>query len=158
MPVQLTIHTDNTAQLVRQGLEDLGSEIPKIGRKRIYEAMKRARDVLRVPKSRPRSPIQWDSVKQRRAFFATDGFGRGIPTRRSGRSLKWEISPTGNGYTLSNGADYARHLYGYHDGSGQSRIFEADYPLFQSVVEHEIEQLPDDIEEHITYMARQRGF
>lgn len=28
-------------------------------------------------------PFTWSSEKQRRAFFATDGFGRGIPTRRT---------------------------------------------------------------------------
>jgi hypothetical protein len=36
-------------------------------------------------------PIRWTSAKQRRAFFATDGFGRGIPTRRTGAVAKWEI-------------------------------------------------------------------
>lgn len=158
MPVQMTVHTDNSAQLVRQGLEDLGREIPRIGRKRIYEAMKRAQAILRIPKSRPRSPIQWDSVRQRKAFFASDGFGRGIPTRRTGRSLKWEISPTGTGYTLRNSADHARYPYGLHDGSGQSRIFAADYPLFSEVVENEIEGLPEDIEQHITWYGRDRGF
>jgi hypothetical protein len=29
-------------------------------------------------------PIQWTSEKQRRAFFSTDGFGGGIPTKRTG--------------------------------------------------------------------------
>lgn len=29
-------------------------------------------------------PIAWKSAKQRKAYFATDGFGRGIPTQRSG--------------------------------------------------------------------------
>lgn len=29
-------------------------------------------------------PIEWTSEKQRRAFFATDGFGAGIPYKRSG--------------------------------------------------------------------------
>ena len=28
-------------------------------------------------------PFTWSSEKQRRAFFATDGFGRGIPTKRT---------------------------------------------------------------------------
>jgi hypothetical protein len=31
----------------------------------------------------PKYPIRWPSERQRRAFFATDGFGRGIPTKRS---------------------------------------------------------------------------
>src|SRR5689334_11984740 len=28
-------------------------------------------------------PIDWTTEKQRKAFFATDGFGDGIPTKRS---------------------------------------------------------------------------
>lgn len=157
MPVQMTVHAVG-AEIVRQGLEDLSREIPKIGRKRIYEAMRRAQKILRTPKSRPSSPIQWDSLKQKRAFFASDGFGRGIPTRRTGRSLQWEISNTGSGYMMSNSADYARYPYGLHDGSGQSRIFAGEYPLFSQVVENEIEGLPEDIESHISWYGRDRGF
>lgn len=157
MPVQLTIKAQG-AELVRQGLEDVTAEIPRIGRKRIYEATRRAQAILRLPKSRPRYPIRWVSERQRRAFFASDGFGRGIPSSRSGRSLQWEISPTGNGYTLFNSSDYSRYLYGYADGSGQSQIFDADYPLFRDVVENEIENLPEDIKEHISYYCRGKGF
>lgn len=37
-------------------------------------------------------PIAWASERQRRAFFATNGFGRGIPTRRTGAYQKgWHV-------------------------------------------------------------------
>src|SRR5690554_5857723 len=37
-------------------------------------------------------PIQWTSERQRMAFFATDGFGQGIPTRRTGDLVKaWRV-------------------------------------------------------------------
>jgi hypothetical protein len=32
-------------------------------------------------------PIQWTSEKQRRAYFATNGFGAGIPYRRTGNMI-----------------------------------------------------------------------
>lgn len=35
------------------------------------------------PPSQAGSPFQWSSERQRRAFFATNGFGRGIPTVRT---------------------------------------------------------------------------
>lgn len=35
------------------------------------------------PPSRAGDPFIWSSEKQRRAFFATNGFGRGIPTQRT---------------------------------------------------------------------------
>lgn len=38
-------------------------------------------------------PIQWTSEKQRRAFFASDGFGKGIPTKRTGAlSDAWVVT------------------------------------------------------------------
>lgn len=37
-------------------------------------------------------PIHWVSERQRRAFFATKGFGRGIPTRRTGAiAAQWSV-------------------------------------------------------------------
>ena len=41
-------------------------------------------DTLRYTPPNVKYPIEWTSEKQRRAFFATDGFGRGIPYRRTG--------------------------------------------------------------------------
>lgn len=38
---------------------------------------------LQAEPGKPHYPIRWTSERQRRAFFATDGFGRGIPTRRT---------------------------------------------------------------------------
>jgi hypothetical protein len=41
----------------------------------------------------PKYPIRWTSERQRRAFFATDGFGRGIPTKRShAMSQAWQVT------------------------------------------------------------------
>lgn len=40
---------------------------------------------LRMIPGRPRYPIRWTSERQRKAFFASNGFGAGIPTRRTGK-------------------------------------------------------------------------
>jgi hypothetical protein len=41
----------------------------------------------------PVYPIDWTSERQRKAFFASDGFGRGIPTKRTGQIVaEWEGS------------------------------------------------------------------
>jgi len=158
MPVQLSIHTVG-ADLVRKGLEDIDAQIPQIGRQRIYDALVRARTRLRAPVSRPSHPIHWDSERQRRAFFASDGFGRGIPSRRTGRYQRgWELVRLGNGYRMENAADHAKYLGGSYEGGGQSSIHASRYPLFQQVVEDEIQELPPEIEQYITYYARNRGF
>jgi len=37
-------------------------------------------------------PIRWTSACQRCAFFATNGFGRGIPTKRTGKLVEaWRV-------------------------------------------------------------------
>lgn len=47
---------------------------------------------LRVSVPSVKYPIQWTSEKQRRAFFATDGFGAGIPTQRTGKlQAGWRV-------------------------------------------------------------------
>lgn len=47
---------------------------------------------LRVEPPSPNYPLRWKTEKQRRAFFATDGFGRGIPTRRTGALARgWTV-------------------------------------------------------------------
>jgi hypothetical protein len=76
----------------------------------------------------PRYPIRWRSVRQRRAFFATDGFGRGIPTVRSGKMVSaWRITPRsvqdGGVIEVSNDVPYARYVIGddqqpYHADTG----------------------------------------
>ena len=51
----------------------------------------------------PKRPIRWTSDRQRRAFFASDGFGGGIPTRRTNaivNAWKAELEQTSDGNIL----------------------------------------------------------
>jgi hypothetical protein len=62
-------------------------------------------------------PIEWTSEKQRRAYFATDGFGAGIPYQRTGKlAAAWRVitERTANGFRLliENPLDAARFVYG----------------------------------------------
>lgn len=160
MPVQLKIHTTG-ADMIRNGLEDLGKEIPQISRLRIYNMLLRVRARMKESVARPSYPINWDSEKQRRAYFATDGFGKGIPYGRTGRYQRgWMVERAGaNGYRILNTWDKSRYLSGYAtDGSGQSAIHRSRYPLLNDVVESEMEGLPEEIEDNITYYARNKGF
>lgn len=54
----------------------------------LVETMKEAEDIgllaLTAYPESPTPPINWDSEKQRRAFWATNGFGGGIPHERQG--------------------------------------------------------------------------
>lgn len=74
-------------------------------------------------------PIQWSTEKQRRAFFATKGFGKGIPTRRSHLlSRNYKIVWIGNAtdtarLEVQNPATYWRYVKGpeqqrFHQNTG----------------------------------------
>lgn len=70
-------------------------------------------DDLRAPVPNVKYPIQWTSEKQRRAYFATDGFGHGIPYKRTGKLLaRWEIKRTAKGITVSNPSRIAKYVIG----------------------------------------------
>lgn len=73
---------------------------------------------LRTPAPRVRYPIAWKSIKQRKAFFASNGFGRGIPTQRTGAlPAAWSLSfeYTAGGITIatfSNPTPYLEFVQG----------------------------------------------
>lgn len=71
-----------------------------------------------VPGS-PKHPIRWTSERQRKAFFASDGFGRGIPTRRSNAIVDaWQSQfiPDRNGgiLVLENNNPAAEFVQGFN--------------------------------------------
>lgn len=73
---------------------------------------------LRYVPGAVRYPIEWTSEKQRRAYFATNGFGRGIPYKRTGKTARsWYAWVRRNGYrfemTIANSTPGARFVYGY---------------------------------------------
>lgn len=157
MPIQLTVKVQN-AELVRQGLEDLDKAIPDIGRKRIYAATVRMRRRLAAHVRRPTYPIDWDSEKQRRFVLALLTRQGNLPYRPTGRYEKnWKIVKQQNGYSIENDAVQARYLSGDFRGQGQSHIHEGRRPLTVRVVEEEVQDLPQDIDDHISYYGRGLG-
>jgi hypothetical protein len=64
-----------------------------------------------------RYPIAWKSERQRRAFFATRGFGKGIPYQRTGQTARgWQVEAeqVGNvtALAVSNRVPHAQFVYG----------------------------------------------
>jgi len=46
------------------------------------------------------NPYQWQSEKQRKAFFASDGFGQGIPTKRTHEGVNsWTMKVVDSNWT-----------------------------------------------------------
>jgi hypothetical protein len=159
MPVQMTIKTQG-AELVRKGLQDLEAEVPKIARLDIYDMMLDVRAIMRNPGLRPSYPIRWDSDKQRRFVLAMLRENDNLPYRRTDELPKgWTIEKAGvNGYKLYNPATASVYVYGNFEGARQSRIHQGRHPVVQQIVEIALQRLPPDIEEHISYYGRQKGF
>lgn len=145
-------------ELVRSGLQDLGAEIPKVGRRQIRTVMNRIQKRMSKPGDPPAYPIQWDSDKQRKAFFATDGFGRGIPTKRTGEYAGgWEIKSVTNGYQIENKTEYSKFVGGDAYGVVHSGIHAGRWAVLRDVADEEVATLPDEIEQEIVMVARRNN-
>lgn len=62
-------------------------------------------------------PLPFTTTKQRKAFYASDGFGKGIPYRRTGGTARaWyaEVKNSAGGvrFEVGNRSKHARYLYG----------------------------------------------
>ncbi len=78
----------------------------------VEEANKYIVDVERIYPPRVQhgadNPYQWQSEKQRRAYFASNGFGGGIPSQRSqGLSKGWKTIGQGRNQIVVNEVPYA---------------------------------------------------
>jgi len=113
-----------------------------------------ARDIqerMNVPGDPITYPVNWDSAKQRRAFFATNGFGGGIPHERS-NIPHWTVTKA-----FENEVDlFGRHAAGPVFGlmpSGawwQSRIHRGRWVVLKDVLYEELGKMPARIIQALT--------
>jgi len=99
---------------------------------------------LAPPPGPVRYPFQFATARSRRAYFATRGFGKGIPYRRTGNlGRSWKVDHLrrrdGGVVTVYNDAPYAGYVYGAptimgfnqvpgHARTGWARGFGTDVP------------------------------
>ena len=107
-------------QQVERNLANLASAFKRAMQGRRGNALAQtALAKLRQEPPAPNYPIRWKTERQRRAFFASDGFGRGIPASRSRPSKVaqgWaaEFIPTDDGgiLALTNPVPYMQFVQG----------------------------------------------
>lgn len=144
---------------LRQGLANLRKRLFPSAVERIHRTANEIRKEMNVPGKPPTYPIKWDTPKQKRAFFATNGFGRGIPTRRSNNYVeKWQAIKLENGADVGNPLSHAGYIGGTARGRRQSRIHKGRWPVFRIVVNAAIEKLPKGIRDRLAVVVRQEGF
>lgn len=136
--MRLTFSIKN-AEIVRKGLEDLESEIPKISRRRIFDAMNRiTREMESYPPERPKQKY-----------------------KRTGRfGFSWYVDKTDIGYVIRNtakdkrGVAYGKYVVGDAYGLSQAWMHKGRWPLFRDVVDAEVEKLPQRIADSIDLVTR----
>jgi hypothetical protein len=158
MPSGANLEVAFDAEVVRQGLQDLAADIPKIGRLGIYRTAQRIIKRMKQPGAAIGYPVNWDSDRQRIAFFASDGFGSGVPAGRSGTYQEsWHATQLDNGYSIENDSPEALYIGGDELGQGQSSIHQGRWPLLFNVMEQEIGYLDDDVQTELRIVAADDG-
>jgi hypothetical protein len=116
----------------------------------LFETASHIKD--RLVEGKPiRYPVQWDSERQKRAFFATNGFGQGIPYQRTNRmvlGMRLERVPLGTNLRLPHPAGAVFGLPG-SPSTWQSRIHRGRWVNLLEVLFDELAKLPERISNKI---------
>jgi len=90
-------------------------------------------------------PVTWDSEKQRKAFFATNGFGHGIPYERTGATV-WTVDKSFAKEIQLSAPHPAGAVFGMPKANfWQSRIHRQTWPVLKTVLTEELAKLPKNI-------------
>lgn len=136
-------------------LRGLANKVVKSALQEVWIAANDINNEMREPGKPIVYPVQWDSEKQRRAFFATDGFGRGIPTKRTGQGVgAWRAIKTENGADVFNPLSHIVFI----NGRRQSRIHRGRWKQFHLVVVKVFERLPTNLLLRLKATIEEQGF
>lgn len=95
------------------GLKELQDKLTKLTPRMIDAGVEGANvkivEALKIYPPKSNAKFHWSSEKQRRAFFATKGFGRGIPYQRT-QELRngWQTIGGGKNQIVVNEVGYAK--------------------------------------------------
>lgn len=144
--ISLSITVDDDIIVAYQ---ELFRDLPKLSQRAFRGEITRVTrpmlDELTATPGPPQYPIRWKSERQRRAFFASNGFGRGIPTQRSGALQEaWSVEVVGGQFDMDvlvdNDLPYAQYVQG-----DDQQPFHADtgWPLAAPIVDRYSELVGD---------------
>ena len=131
--MQLSLSFRN-AELVRMGLQKLDAEIPKIGKKPIYQT---SQAIVRRQKEYPSR-----SSEYKRTYKFQAG---------------WMIEAYELGYRIINRVLYGKYVVGNAFGTGQAWMHVGIWKPFRDVAEEEIAKLPELVQAELTLAVRRSG-
>ena len=133
---QISITTN--ANLVRQGLEDFAAEIPKVGRRRIYNVMLKIRTRMK----------KYPNVRRNQKYVRTYRLRNG-----------WQIVSKPNGYMITNPTSYTPFVVGDAYGLRQAWMHVSTdqgkrWATLRDTVDAEVANLPREIENELNFVKR----
>jgi hypothetical protein len=123
----------------------------------LFETAYRVKERLSQEGKPVRYPIDWDSPKQMRAYYATNGFGAGIPYRRTHAmrlGIKIERVPLGTNLRIPHPGGAVLGLPGTPSG-WQSRIHRNRWPYLLEVLFDELGKIPQAIQGRFSVRSRE---
>lgn len=150
------------AKKTREALMGLFGKIKQAAEFSLWQAAKNIRDEMREAGKPVIYPIKWDTTKQRKAFFASNGFGQGIPSKRRGQTNgAWRAIQIQDGSQVWNPLSHSVFVNGRPTapaGRRQSRIHQGRWKIFHVVVDAVIKKLPDALRKRILTTIKEQGF
>lgn len=150
------INIEDTIQAAAAKLRKVPQILDLVGRRTLGNAAAEIVRIMGRPVARRRGEkVDWDSPVQQVAYFASGGFGRGIPYDPTGGAEQaWTHQAINNGHLVSNVGHKAVFLYGTASGvgrggkvtsTGQSHIHAGRRRVFRVVVDAVVARLPEKI-------------
>ena len=136
--IDVTADTD-VLDAIREAAQDAPRRMNKAYKRKIKRLRQQLLDELREYPGPVKRPFRWKSERQRRAYFATDGFGWGIPyVRTDALKASWTThirdQKDGAVFEVENKAQYAQYVVGdfaqpghIHTGWASAAVLVARY-------------------------------
>lgn len=118
----------------------------------LFETVIRIKERISQEGEPVRYPIQWDSERQKRAYFASNGFGAGIPYKRTHAmrlGIKEERVPLGTNLRIPHPGGAVLGLPG-SPSTWQSRIHRGRWVYLLKVLFEELDRIPAELSKKFT--------
>lgn len=145
----------SNAKLVRRNLEVLRGSYKKIGKFRLSETAAEIKRRMQTPGKKITYPVRWASLLQKLAFFASNGFGGGVPTVRKHKYERgWKAESTVDGAKVYNNTKGSKYIGGDMRGKQQSPIHQGRWLLLRMVYDAVIKKLPKAVVESLRALPK----
>jgi hypothetical protein len=142
--VQIVVNSPNADGIADHLLRAVPDYIAPAQKAAVTGIMLDIQERMQEPGAQPTSPIRWDSPRQRAAFFASNGFGGGIPHKRTGEYTGgWKIEILPDGVKMYNTTQAAPFVGGNPFGTVYSGIHVGRWNNWGQVGAEEMKRLPD---------------